>query len=217
LEGQAVTDAIELTGDALAQALNEEKVAYERNLGSAATRIAAMKQRQLYKATHTTWAAFCRDYLKMSVSRADQIITAAEIGTIVPILGAPAPANVGQARALAPLKDDPEAMAEVMEQVTEAAEAAGSKVTAQQIKDAVAARTSEDGETVVEVDGEGIVLPDPDLVIRTSGEQRLSDFMLWQSAHSEFYFVEALYPDLREVDFLRAMRDFGRRERRFGG
>jgi short-chain Z-isoprenyl diphosphate synthase len=54
-------------------------------------------------------------------------------------------------------------------------------------------------------------------VIRTSGEQRLSDFMLWQSAHSEFYFVEALYPDLREVDFLRAMRDFGRRERRFGG
>jgi len=60
-------------------------------------------------------------------------------------------------------------------------------------------------------------LPDPDLVIRTSGEQRLSDFMLWQSAHSEFYFVEALYPDLREVDFLRAMRDFTRRERRFGG
>lgn len=60
-------------------------------------------------------------------------------------------------------------------------------------------------------------LPDPDLVIRTSGEQRLSDFMLWQSAHSEFYFVEALYPDLREVDFLRAMRDYSRRDRRFGG
>jgi short-chain Z-isoprenyl diphosphate synthase len=59
--------------------------------------------------------------------------------------------------------------------------------------------------------------PDPDLVIRTSGEQRLSDFMLWQSAHSEFYFVEAFYPDLREVDFLRAVRDFGRRSRRFGG
>ena len=60
-------------------------------------------------------------------------------------------------------------------------------------------------------------LPDPDLVIRTSGEQRLSDFMLWQSAHSEFYFVEALYPDLREVDFLRALRDYAQRERRFGG
>ncbi|MCU1422738.1 MAG: isoprenyl transferase [Microbacteriaceae bacterium] len=59
--------------------------------------------------------------------------------------------------------------------------------------------------------------PDPDLVIRTSGEQRLSDFMLWQSAHSEFYFVEALGPDLREVDFLRALRDYATRERRYGG
>jgi short-chain Z-isoprenyl diphosphate synthase len=58
--------------------------------------------------------------------------------------------------------------------------------------------------------------PDPDLVIRTSGEQRLSDFMLWQSAHSEFYFVEALGPDLREVDLLRALRDFSRRQRRYG-
>ena len=58
--------------------------------------------------------------------------------------------------------------------------------------------------------------PDPDLVIRTSGEQRLSDFMLWQSAHSELYFVEALGPDLREVDFLRALRDYGQRHRRFG-
>lgn len=58
--------------------------------------------------------------------------------------------------------------------------------------------------------------PDPDLVIRTSGEQRLSDFMLWQSAHSEFYFVEALGPDLREVDFLRALRDYARRQRRYG-
>jgi short-chain Z-isoprenyl diphosphate synthase len=59
--------------------------------------------------------------------------------------------------------------------------------------------------------------PDPDLVIRTSGEQRLSDFMLWQSAHSEFYFMEALGPDMREVDFLRALRDYARRHRRFGG
>lgn len=57
---------------------------------------------------------------------------------------------------------------------------------------------------------------DPDLVIRTS-EQRLSDFLLWQSAHSEFYFVEALGPDLREVDFLRAIRDYATRDRRFGG
>ena len=59
--------------------------------------------------------------------------------------------------------------------------------------------------------------PDPDLVIRTSGEQRLSDFMLWQSAHSEFYFVEALGPDLREIDFLRALRAYTQRQRRFGG
>ena len=57
---------------------------------------------------------------------------------------------------------------------------------------------------------------DPDLVIRTSGEQRISDFMIWQSAHSEFYFVEALYPDLREVDFLRALRDYSSRQRRLG-
>ena len=58
--------------------------------------------------------------------------------------------------------------------------------------------------------------PDPDLVIRTSGEQRLSDFMIWQSAHSEFYFVEALGPDFREVDFLRALRAYAERDRRLG-
>ncbi len=58
--------------------------------------------------------------------------------------------------------------------------------------------------------------PDPDLVIRTSGEQRLSGFLLWQSAHSEFYFCEAYWPDFRHVDFLRALRDFALRERRLG-
>lgn len=58
--------------------------------------------------------------------------------------------------------------------------------------------------------------PDPDLVIRTSGEQRLSGFLLWQSAHSEFYFCEAYWPDFRRVDFLRALRDYVERERRFG-
>jgi len=58
--------------------------------------------------------------------------------------------------------------------------------------------------------------PDPDLVIRTSGEQRLSGFLLWQSAHSEFYFCEAYWPDFRRIDFLRALRDFGARSRRFG-
>ncbi|HEX8781341.1 MAG TPA: polyprenyl diphosphate synthase, partial [Nocardioides sp.] len=59
--------------------------------------------------------------------------------------------------------------------------------------------------------------PDPDLVIRTSGEQRLGGFLLWQSAQSEFYFCEALWPDFRRVDFLRAIRAYAERERRFGG
>lgn len=58
--------------------------------------------------------------------------------------------------------------------------------------------------------------PDPDLVIRTSGEQRLSGFLLWQSAHSEFYFCEAYWPDFRRVDFLRALRAYSQRHRRFG-
>jgi len=58
--------------------------------------------------------------------------------------------------------------------------------------------------------------PDPDLVIRTSGEQRLSGFLLWQSAHSEFYFCEAFWPDFRKVDFLRALRSYAARHRRFG-
>ncbi|HSI27034.1 MAG TPA: isoprenyl transferase [Aeromicrobium sp.] len=58
--------------------------------------------------------------------------------------------------------------------------------------------------------------PDPDLVIRTSGEQRLSGFLLWQSVHSEFYFSDVLWPDFRRVDLLRAFRSYARRERRFG-
>jgi short-chain Z-isoprenyl diphosphate synthase len=59
--------------------------------------------------------------------------------------------------------------------------------------------------------------PDPDLVIRTSGEQRLGGFLLWQSAQSEFYFCEAYWPDFRKVDFLRAIRAYTQRQRRFGG
>ncbi|GAA0973700.1 (2Z,6E)-farnesyl diphosphate synthase [Nocardioides aquaticus] len=58
--------------------------------------------------------------------------------------------------------------------------------------------------------------PDPDLVIRTSGEQRLGGFLLWQSAKSEFYFCEAYWPEFRKVDFLRAIRAYAQRERRFG-
>lgn len=58
--------------------------------------------------------------------------------------------------------------------------------------------------------------PDPDLLIRTSGEQRLSGFLMWQSAHSEFYFCEAYWPAFRRTDFLRAIRNYAERHRRYG-
>jgi len=59
-------------------------------------------------------------------------------------------------------------------------------------------------------------LPPPDLIIRTSGERRLSNFLLWQSAYSEFYFTETLWPDFTEKELMRALEDYGARERRFG-
>jgi undecaprenyl diphosphate synthase len=59
-------------------------------------------------------------------------------------------------------------------------------------------------------------LPDPDLIIRTSGEERLSGFLLWQSAYSELYFCEANWPAFSKIDFLRAIRTYQDRERRFG-
>ena len=59
-------------------------------------------------------------------------------------------------------------------------------------------------------------LPDPDLIIRTSGEVRLSGFMLWQSAHSEFYFTDVHWPEFRKIDFFRAIRSYQCRQRRFG-
>ncbi len=59
-------------------------------------------------------------------------------------------------------------------------------------------------------------IPDPDLIVRTSGEIRLSGFLLWQSAFSEFYFCDALWPAFRRIDFLRAIRSFQQRTRRFG-
>ncbi|MET7878896.1 isoprenyl transferase [Micromonospora profundi] len=58
--------------------------------------------------------------------------------------------------------------------------------------------------------------PKLDLIIRTSGEQRLSGFMLWQSAYAEMYFCECYWPDFRQIDFLRALRSYSQRERRFG-
>ena len=59
-------------------------------------------------------------------------------------------------------------------------------------------------------------IPDPDLIIRTSGEERLSGFLLWQSAYSELYFTEVFWPAFRKIDFWRAIRIYQQRERRFG-
>ena len=60
-------------------------------------------------------------------------------------------------------------------------------------------------------------LPDPDLIIRTSGEQRLSNFLLWQAAYSEFYFTPVLWPDFKQEQFLTAIKEYMHRQRRFGG
>jgi short-chain Z-isoprenyl diphosphate synthase len=100
----------------------------------------------------------------------------------------------------------------------------------EEITDAVRAvllEAARDGKTLVEavelVSPDNIArhlylagAPDPDLIIRTSGEIRLSGFLLWQSAASEFYFSDVLWPDFRRVDFLRAVRSFQERNRRFG-
>jgi len=59
-------------------------------------------------------------------------------------------------------------------------------------------------------------IPDPDLIIRTSGEQRLSNFLIWQSAYSEFYFTQTLWPDFTDEEFTEAILDFQKRQRRFG-
>jgi tritrans,polycis-undecaprenyl-diphosphate synthase [geranylgeranyl-diphosphate specific] len=59
-------------------------------------------------------------------------------------------------------------------------------------------------------------LPDPDLVLRTSGEERVSNFLLWQLAYSELYFADIFWPGFRKVDFLRAIRSYQKRQRRFG-
>jgi len=59
-------------------------------------------------------------------------------------------------------------------------------------------------------------IPDPDLVIRTSGEQRISNFLLWQTAYSELVFIDTLWPDFGKADFEKALRDYHGRERRYG-
>ena len=62
-----------------------------------------------------------------------------------------------------------------------------------------------------------VELPDPDLIIRTSGEMRLSNYMIWQSAYSELLFMKKLWPDFRERDLMSAIAIYSRRQRRFGG
>ena len=59
-------------------------------------------------------------------------------------------------------------------------------------------------------------LPDPDLILRTSGEARISNFLLWQLAYSELYFADVYWPGFRKVDFLRAIRAYQMRKRRYG-
>ena len=60
-------------------------------------------------------------------------------------------------------------------------------------------------------------IPDPDLIIRTGGQKRLSNFLLWQSAYSELYFTDKLWPDFTEKDFQEALLDYKNRKRNFGG
>ena len=59
-------------------------------------------------------------------------------------------------------------------------------------------------------------VPDPDLIIRTSGEMRLSNFLLWQASYAELYVTETLWPDFREKDFRKALETYSKRHRRFG-
>ena len=82
----------------------------------------------------------------------------------------------------------------------------------QSLADAAAALTADDIAAHLYTAGQ----PDPDLIIRTSGEQRMSNFLLWQSACAELYFCEAYWPAFREIDFLRALRSFAGRNRRHG-
>ena len=72
--------------------------------------------------------------------------------------------------------------------------------------------TAEDFSHYLVTDG----IPDPDLIIRTSGEQRISNYLLWQGAYSEFYFTDVLWPDFRKEECLKALEEYSRRDRRYG-
>ena len=94
---------------------------------------------------------------------------------------------------------------------------------ARDLVEKILSETNDPAEVASRIDAESLAqhmysadLPDPDLLIRTSGESRLSGFLLWQSAYSEFVFVDVNWPAFRRVDFLRALRDFTTRDRRYG-
>jgi len=91
------------------------------------------------------------------------------------------------------------------------------KVIAEEVKDGKLESDDID-EKIVEEHLYTAHLPksEPDLVIRTSGEERLSGFLLWQTAYSELCFMDVYWPDFRQIDLLRAIRTFQKRERRFG-
>lgn len=91
--------------------------------------------------------------------------------------------------------------------------------TARRLAEAVAAGDLEPADIDEDTFAAGLLtagIPDPDLVIRTSGEQRLSNFLLWQSAYSEFFFADKLWPDFDKSDLEAAVAEFRRRERRYG-
>jgi undecaprenyl diphosphate synthase len=96
------------------------------------------------------------------------------------------------------------------QEITAAAKCLAQKVAEGTIK------PDEINETVFAAQLESAHLPDPDLIIRTSGEQRLSNFYLWQSAYSEIMIVQKHWPDFTENDFHLALKEYARRERRFG-
>lgn len=97
------------------------------------------------------------------------------------------------------------------DEITRAVRALGKKIEAGELK-------AEDiDEAAISAQLDTVMLPDPDLMIRTSGEERLSNFLLWQLAYSEFYFTDKYWPDFSEEDLWDAVRNYNRRERRFGG
>jgi undecaprenyl diphosphate synthase len=92
---------------------------------------------------------------------------------------------------------------------------AAAKVAERVANGKLALRDLDSGEFAKHLDTDGI--PDPDLIIRTSGEQRISNFLLWQAAYSELLFLPVFWPDFTDQDFAGALQDFAKRDRRYGG